>query len=74
MELTNEKRHAIFLEVMNGDIKSCKSSSSLLCFDLVCVHMSKCCFINVNSKHNERLIFDRLSVRDFCRLLNFTKS
>ena len=34
---------AIFLAVVNGDIKSCKSSSSLLCFDHVCVHVYKCC-------------------------------
>jgi len=30
--------------------------------------MSKCCFINVKSKHEERLIFDRLFVRVFLRL------
>jgi len=29
---------AIFQAVMNGDIKSCKSMSSLLCSDLVCAH------------------------------------
>jgi len=50
---------AIFLAVMNGDIKSCKSSSSL-CVTTLYVHMSKCCFIKVKSKHEERLIFDRL--------------
>jgi len=30
--------------------------------------------INVKSKHEERLIFDRLSVRVFFRLLNIPKS
>jgi len=43
MELKHEKITqyipAIFLAVVNGDIKSCKSSSSLLCFDLVCVRV-----------------------------------
>jgi len=32
-------KHEIFVAVMNGDIKSCKSSSSLLFSDLVCVHV-----------------------------------
>jgi len=36
--------------------------------------MSKCCFINVKSKHEEKLIFDRVFVRVFFRLLYFTKS
>jgi len=36
--------------------------------------MSKCYFINVKWKHEERLIFDRLFVRVFLRLLNFPKS
>ena len=43
MELKHEKITqyipAIFLAVVNDDIKSCKSSSSLLCFELVCVHV-----------------------------------
>ena len=38
------------------------------------VYISKCNFINVNRKHEERLIFDRLFVRVFLRLLNFPKS
>ena len=41
MELKHEKITqyipAISLAVVNGDIKSCKSS--FLCFDLVCVHV-----------------------------------
>ena len=41
MELKHEKITqyipAIFLAVVNGDIKSCKSS--VLWFDLVCVHV-----------------------------------
>jgi len=36
--------------------------------------MSKCYFINVKSKHEDRLIFDGLFVRVFLRLLNFPKS
>jgi len=36
--------------------------------------MSMCYFINVKSKHEERLIFDRLFVRVFLRLLNLPKS
>ena len=35
---------------------------------------SSCWSINVKCKHKERLIFDRLSVRVFFRLLNFPKS
>ena len=53
----------------NRGIKSCKSSSSLLYFELVCVHVYVL-LINVKSKHEERLLFDRLSVR----LLNIPKS
>ena len=45
MELKHEKITqyipAIFLVVVNGDIKS-KRSSSLLCSDLVCVHVNVC--------------------------------
>jgi len=36
--------------------------------------MHMCCFINVKSKHKETLIFDRLFVRVFLRLINFPKS
>jgi len=36
--------------------------------------MSKCHFINIKGKHEERHIFDRLFVRIFLRLLNFPKS
>jgi len=36
--------------------------------------MSKVLLINVKSKQEERLIFDRLFVRVFFRLLNFPKS
>jgi len=43
------------LRVMNGSIKSCKSS---LCVPTLYVYMSKCYFINVKRKHEERLIFD----------------
>jgi len=43
MELKPEKItqyiSAIFLVVVNGDFKSCKTSSSLLCFDRVCFHV-----------------------------------
>ena len=43
MELKHEKITqyilAIVLAVVNGDINSCKSSSSVLCFDIVCVHV-----------------------------------
>ena len=35
------------------------------------VYMSKCCFIDFKSKHEERLIFDRLFVRVLLKLLNF---
>jgi len=35
--------------------------------------MSMCCFINVKRKHEERLIFDRLFVRVFLRLLKLSK-
>ena len=53
MELKHEKITqyipAIFLAVVNGDIKSCKSSS-LLCFNLVCVHVL---LINVKNKHEK---------------------
>jgi len=38
------------------------------------VHMPKCCFINVKSKHEERLIVDHVFKRVFLRLLYFTKS
>jgi len=72
MELKHEKITqyipAIFIAVVNGDIKSCKSSSSLLRSDLVCVHV-QVLLTNVKSKHEERLIIDRLSVRVFFRLL-----
>jgi len=36
--------------------------------------MSKCHFIDVKGKHEERHIFDRLFVRVFIKLLNFPKS
>ena len=43
MELKHEKITqyipAIFLAVVNGGIKIGKSSSSVFCFDLVCVHV-----------------------------------
>ena len=43
MELKHEKItqyiHAIFVAVVNGDINRRKSSSSWLCFNLVCVHV-----------------------------------
>jgi len=55
---------------VNGDIKHI----NIRWVSTLYVHMSKCCFINVTSKHKERLIFDRLSVRVFLRLLNFPKS
>jgi len=38
------------------------------------VYMSKCYFIKVKGKHEEKLVFDRLFVRVFLRLLNFPKS
>jgi len=37
------------------------------------VYMSMCYFIIVKRKHEERLIFDRLFVRVFPRLLDFPK-
>ena len=58
--------------VMNGDIKKIASHRLLCCVPTLYVHM--CCFINVKSKHDERLIFDRLFVRVFLRQLNFPKS
>ena len=51
-------------------ISKVASHCLLCCVPTLYVHMSKCCFINVTSKHEERLIFDRLSVRVFLRLLN----
>jgi len=64
MELKHERITqyipAIFLAVVNGDIKRCKSSSSLLCFDRVCVHVYVL-LINVKSKHEEKLILDDCS-------------
>ena len=63
-------KHAIFVAVMNGDIKV-ESHRFLCCVSTFYVYMSKCCFIDFKSKHKERLIFDRLFVRVFLRLLNF---
>ena len=44
------------------------------CVPNLYVHMFKCCLMNVKGKHEERLIFDRVFVRVFLRLLNFPKS
>jgi len=46
----------------------------LCCVPTLYVYMSKCYFINVKNKHEERLTFDRLFVRVFLRLLNFPTS
>ena len=43
----------------------------LCCVLTLYVHISKFCFTNVKSKHEERLISDRLFVRVFLRRLNF---
>jgi len=37
--LKHKKILAICVAVMNGDTNSCKSSSFVLCSDLVCVHV-----------------------------------
>jgi len=45
----------------------------LCCVSTLYVYMSKVLLINVKSKHEERLIFDRLFVRVFFRLLKLSK-
>ena len=52
----------------------CQPLQVIVFFVVVRPCMSKCCFINVTSKHGERLISDRLFVRVFLRLLNLPKS
>jgi len=50
-------------------ISKVASRRLLCCVPTLYVYMSKCCFINVKSKHEERLIFDRLFVRVFLYVL-----
>jgi len=51
-----------------------ESHRLLCCVPTLYVYMSKCYFINVKRKHEERHLFERLFVRVFLRLLNFPKS